>query len=64
MAIARALRLGRRASTAPDHHDLAALANGEFVAVEGARYVDTPSNPQFIKDVRDSLARHSKSVST
>ena len=34
------------------------MPDAEFVAVEGARHGDTPSNPQFIKDVRQFLARH------
>src|SRR5437016_1002508 len=34
------------------------MPNAEFVAVQGARHGDTPTNPQFIKDVRQFLARH------
>jgi pimeloyl-ACP methyl ester carboxylesterase len=40
------------------------MPNAEFVAVEGARHGEVPSRPEFIKAVRDFLARHSNKVST
>jgi pimeloyl-ACP methyl ester carboxylesterase len=40
------------------------MPNAEFVAVDGARHGEVPDTPQFIKSVREFLARHSNKVST